>query len=83
MPAVLGVTHVHKGSGPIRQLHHSSGVVVYSNHLASLQHLSYSLTHYVVQLDTLWGQEVAAQRQTHQTRGRVHVQDTSFHLSRI
>lgn len=54
MSAMLGVTHMHEGGGPIRQLHHGSGAVVYSNHLAAIQHLSYSLTCYVVQHDAPW-----------------------------
>lgn len=46
---MLGVTHVHKGGGLVWQQHQSSGVEMYSDHLAALHHLAHSLTRYVVQ----------------------------------
>lgn len=51
---LLGDTHMHEGRGPVWQLHHGSGVVMYSGHLASLQHLPYSLTCYGVQHAAPW-----------------------------
>lgn len=54
MQVVLGVPHMHKGRGPVWQLHHGPRVVMYSSHLAAFHHLSYPLTHYIVQQDASW-----------------------------
>lgn len=70
-----------EGHGFVWQFQHGSRHVVNCGHLAGLHHLTNAVTSRRTRVDPdSWLKEVAAQAQSHQTGGRLHIQHAGTNL---